>query len=312
MSTGPNATINYTINATNVSFQGTSSLDAFGSPNYFWTFGDGTNFTGPSISHTYAVDGDYNVHLSVAIGSGHAAADALVQVPSSPPTIALITDDVPAGVGALSNGQTTNDNDLTVKVSLPSESGVTAASTGDVLQLVDAFSSQVRSTYELTDTDIANGYATVQTGFLFDGAIEFVAQIVSNFGTGATSQSSNAFDVTVGTTPPNAAVLTLGSGVSNGATAAEAQQNSGVVRVAGELGAAIVVTFTQGAIVITKNLTGLGVVVDQPVSLTASDVAGLATAPSRSARRRPTRRATPGRPARRVSTLTRRLRQVSS
>lgn len=273
MSTGPTATIDYTINATNVSFQGTSSLDVFGSPNYFWTFGDGTNFTGPSISHTYAVDGDYNVHLSVAIGSGHAAADALVQVPSSPPTIASVTDDVPAVVGALSNGQTANDNDLTVKVSLPSGSGVTAASTGDVLQLSDAFSSQVLSTYDLTDTDIANGYATVQTGFLLDGAYELVAQVISDFGTGATSQPSNAFDVTVDATAPDAPILTLGSGVSDGATAAEAEQIPGVVGVSGELGAAIVVTFTHGATVITKNLTGIGI--DQAVSLTAGDVTAL-------------------------------------
>jgi hypothetical protein len=273
MSVGETANFDYTINATNVTFQGRSSLDRFGAVNYYWTFGDGTDFTGQTASHTYAVSGAYNVHLSAAIGSGHAAADALVLVPASPPTITAITDDVLPITVALSNGQTTNDNDLTVKVSLPSGSGVTAASAGDVLQLVDPW--QTLTSYTLTASDIANGYATVQTGFLFDGTYDLTAQIVSDGGSGATSESSGVFEVTVDATAPAAPALGFGPGVSdtNGATASEAQFPGAVTVRGTEPGTTITVTFTNGPNTVTKTVSGLGF--DQGVTLTAADVAAL-------------------------------------
>jgi hypothetical protein len=69
----------------------------------------------------------------------------------------------------------------------------------------------------------------------------------------------------VDTTSPAAPVLALGSGVSTGASAAEAVQASGVITVNGESGASIVVTFSRsGGGSLTKTVTGTG----SPVAVT--------------------------------------------
>jgi hypothetical protein len=72
---------------------------------------------------------------------------------------------------------------------------------------------------------------------------------------------------------PNAAIIALGAGVADGATAAEATQASGVVTVTGEIGAAITVVFTRGVTTVTKTLTGTGS--GQPVILTTADLTAL-------------------------------------
>src|SRR5947207_754654 len=63
---------------------------------------------------------------------------------------------------------------------------------------------------------------------------------------------------TLGTGAPDASSLALGTGVANGATAAEATQAGGVVTVTGEAGDSISVTFTNGIHTVTKLLTGTG------------------------------------------------------
>ena len=68
-------------------------------------------------------------------------------------------------------------------------------------------------------------------------------------------------------------VLALGIGVANGATLAEAIQATGVVTVAGELGASITVTFVGTLGSVPKTLTGTGVA--QPVVLTFAEVTTL-------------------------------------
>ena len=84
--------------------------------------------------------------------------------------------------------------------------------------------------------------------------------------------STNSF--TLDTVAPAGPTLALGTGVANGATQAEATQASGVVTVIGESGAAILVTFTRGTAIVTKNLIGAGAT-PVPVVLTAADVSTL-------------------------------------
>ena len=53
-----------------VVFTSTSTYSPTGTPNYIWSFGDGTISTGteePTISHTYALPGKYNVCLNVVM-----------------------------------------------------------------------------------------------------------------------------------------------------------------------------------------------------------------------------------------------------
>jgi hypothetical protein len=78
---------------------------------------------------------------------------------------------------------------------------------------------------------------------------------------------------TLDTIAPLAPSLALGTGVANGATAAEATQGSGVVTVNGESGASIAVTFTRGANSVTKTVTGTGS--PQAVVLAAGDLTTL-------------------------------------
>jgi titin len=81
---------------------------------------------------------------------------------------------------------------------------------------------------------------------------------------------SNATAITVDTNAPAAPTVALGTGVADTANLAEATQVSGVVRVTGELGSTITVTFTRGANIVTKTVTGTGV--SQPIVLTTTDV----------------------------------------
>jgi hypothetical protein len=64
---------------------------------------------------------------------------------------------------------------------------------------------------------------------------------------GNTSAPSGALAITVDTTAPAATAVALGTGVSGGATAAEATAATGVVKVTGETGSKIVVTFTDSS-----------------------------------------------------------------
>src|SRR5262249_34417862 len=87
------------------------------------------------------------------------------------------------------------------------------------------------------------------------------------------SGSGYAYLPAAPTTIPAAPTLALGTGVSNGATLAEAIQASGVVTVAGALNDAILVTFANGANTVIKTLTGTGST--QAITLTATDVSTL-------------------------------------
>jgi titin len=94
-----------------------------------------------------------------------------------------------------------------------------------------------------------------------------VRQVVGDSSSGSVA---NATAITVDTNAPAAPTVALGTGVADTANLAEATQASGVVRVTGELGSTITVTFTRGANIVTKTVTGTGV--SQPIVLTTTDV----------------------------------------
>ncbi len=73
--------------------------------------------------------------------------------------------------------------------------------------------------------------------------------------------------------PTATPALALGTGVSGGATSAEATANGGVVTVNAVSGATVLVTFTNGTHAVTKTVTGTGAA--QAVVLTAADLTTL-------------------------------------
>jgi len=76
-----------------ISFNGSASYDSDGSiVGYFWDFGDGTNATGVTTSHSYADDGTYTVTLTVTDDDGaKGSANATKTVLNRPP-IASFTE----------------------------------------------------------------------------------------------------------------------------------------------------------------------------------------------------------------------------
>ena len=115
------------------------------------------------------------------------------------PSIISVTDDVLPVTGALTSNATTNDPNLTVKVSVAG----TGAVAGDTVQLYNGSGtgSQLGSWYTLTATDITNGFANVQTGTLTNGTTyAFTARITD--ATGNQSVASTSFTATEDTTTP--------------------------------------------------------------------------------------------------------------
>jgi PKD repeat protein len=75
----PVAVLQYQVSADSpytVAFSGMASSDSDGEiASYLWNFGDGTTGSGPALSHTYSVQGQYTVSLTVTDNSGAAGQD---------------------------------------------------------------------------------------------------------------------------------------------------------------------------------------------------------------------------------------------
>ena len=96
------------------------------------------------------------------------------------PSITSVTDDVAPVTGTLTSGGSTNDTDLTVKVSLTG----TGALAGDTVQLYNGTGtgSQLGTSYTLLSGDISNGFANVQTGTLSNGTTYAITARVTDAG----------------------------------------------------------------------------------------------------------------------------------
>jgi hypothetical protein len=118
------------------------------------------------------------------------------------PAITSVTDDAALITGALTSGGSTNDNNLTVRVSLASTNAVA----GDTIQLYDTVTA-LGTAYTLLAADITNGYADVPTGTLTDGTTYTINAKVIDIAGNASSASAN-FTTTVDTTAPGAPAIT--------------------------------------------------------------------------------------------------------
>ena len=115
----------------------------------------------------------------------------------------------------------------------------------------------------LDSSDIGSGASQLQ-----DGSITVSANATDAAGNTSMAGSSS---FTLDTHAPAAPVLAQGSGVSDGATAAEATAGSGVVTVNAELGSSVAVTFTDSnSHSVIKMLTGSGSAL--AVTLDSSDI----------------------------------------
>ena len=81
----PTGAFTPTMNGLDGSFDGTASSDPDGTVTFYaWDFGDGTTATGPSVTHTYASGGDYEVTLSVLDNDGALATTTQTVTADSP------------------------------------------------------------------------------------------------------------------------------------------------------------------------------------------------------------------------------------
>lgn len=78
------ASFTATCNLAICTFNGSSSQGVISS--YGWTFGDGTNASGPFVAHAYVIGGTYTVTLTVVSGTGGTAQTSQTVAPNSPPT----------------------------------------------------------------------------------------------------------------------------------------------------------------------------------------------------------------------------------
>ncbi|OAF15866.1 hypothetical protein AYJ54_39290, partial [Bradyrhizobium centrolobii] len=113
------------------------------------------------------------------------------------PTIVSVTDDVSPNTGALANGASTNDTNLTVRIATGSNFA------GDMVQLFDG-QTALGGAVTLTLADIARGYIDIQTGLLSDATHAITAKVTDT--TGAQSDAASAINVTVDTVAPAVAV----------------------------------------------------------------------------------------------------------
>jgi len=87
-----NATV--VLTGESILFNASSSSDPDGSiAIYFWDFGDGTNATGVTVSHSYADDGTYTVTLTVTDDDGATASANATKTVLNRPPIASFTED---------------------------------------------------------------------------------------------------------------------------------------------------------------------------------------------------------------------------
>lgn len=89
--------------------------------------------------------------------------------------------------------------------------------------------------------------------------------------------AASMMSFSVDTTPPAAPTVTLGAGVSDGASLDEGTSSGGIVRVTAEAGSTVVVTFTGADGVVEKTMTGTGA--PKAVLLSAAELAEIGDGP---------------------------------
>jgi hypothetical protein len=114
------------------------------------------------------------------------------------PSITSVTDDIGSSKGQLETGDSTDDTNLTVRVSLAGTNAVA----GDTVQLYDS-TTKLGSAYTLLTADITNGYADVATGTLTNGTTYALnAKVIDIAGNASVASSPNVAVTVLDTTAP--------------------------------------------------------------------------------------------------------------
>ena len=151
----------------------------------------------------------YTLTARITDGAGNQSAASgsfvITETGTAPnaPSITAVTDNVAPVTGTLVSGGSTNDSDLAVRVSLTG----TNAIAGNTIQLYNGTGTGNQlATYTLTATDIANGFADVQTGALSNGLTYTLTARITD-GAGNQSAASTSFIITEDTSAPAAPVI---------------------------------------------------------------------------------------------------------
>ena len=213
---------------------GTASANGSGA----WSFTTATLSNGSTYS--------FNATATDAAGNGSAAsANYTVTVDTAAPAapvISTITDDVSPLTGTIASGGSTNDTVLVLAGTAEANSTVTLYNGSTSLGTASA---NGFGAWSFTTATLSNGSTYSFNATATDAA-------------GNVSAASANYQVTVDTAAPAAPVLTLGTGVSGGATSAEATATGGVVTLTAESGASVSVVFTGTSETFTKTVTGNG------------------------------------------------------
>ena len=151
----------------------------------------------------------YTLTARITDGAGNQSAASgsfvITETGTAPnaPSITAVTDNVAPVTGTLVSGGSTNDSDLAVRISLTG----TNAIAGNTIQLYNGTGTGNQlATYTLTATDIANGFADVQTGALSNGLTYTLTARITD-GAGNQSAASTSFIITEDTSAPAAPVI---------------------------------------------------------------------------------------------------------
>ena len=186
--------------------------------------------------------------ITVLVNDGLSDSNAAIS------TIHVVDATPPSAVGtvtALSNDSGTA-GDFITNVAPQTVSGTFTGTlgSGEKLQVsadgttwVDATADTGAGTFSASGVTLSSGTGTL---------------LVRTIDTSNNTTAGIGHSYTLDTGGLGAPVLALGTGVADGATAAEATAGTGVVTVTGEAGDSISVTFTNGVHTVTKTVTGTG------------------------------------------------------
>jgi Ca2+-binding RTX toxin-like protein len=211
-----------------------------------------------NASPNYEVQSSYSFSVAATDAAGNATSKAVTL------SVTALEEIAPTLIITDSNDGTVNIADGAVNFNLTFSEAVTGfdASKVTVGNGSKGSFSGSGTTYTLVVTPTASSAGNIT----IDVSTTGVTDAAGNQAT-PPAQYTQVFD----TSAPNAPVLTLGTGVANGATSAEATTSGGVVTLIAESGSSVAVSFTCGSNTLTKTVAGNGTTA-VPVVLTPADL----------------------------------------